>query len=104
MLAIRPLHDHVYVRRHPSPEFDGHIAIPSKARERPRFATVISVGPGSRDSDTGHRVPIEIQAGDYVLIDKWAGHVIGQDGPDELVMISASDLHALFPRDVPNAS
>lgn len=82
------------MRRHPSPDRDGAILIPERARERPRHATVIAVGPGAYD-DQGDRIPIPAQPGDRVLIDKWAGHVLGREGDDELVMISSVDLHAL---------
>ena len=91
---IRPLADRVLVRRHPSPDTDGLLVIPDKARERPRHAVVLAVGPGAYDED-GQRIPIPVSVGDEVLIDKWAGHVLGREGGEDLVMISHADLHAI---------
>lgn len=60
---------------------------------------MLAVGPGLYGED-GQRVPIPAAPGDRVLIDKWAGHLLGREGEDELVMIQSSDLHACYPAEV----
>lgn len=93
---IRPLHDHLIVDRDPAETRAGSILIPDKAQQRPRLATVLAIGPGKKRDD-GQRTPLEaVKVGDRVLIDKWAGHEITLDG-EVVVIISASDLHAVVP-------
>ena len=84
---FKPLHDKVLLRRAKAEEKIGSIFIPDRAKERPRHATVVAVGPGVYDED-GQRVPIPASPGDKVLIDKWAGHPLGHLVDEGLVLVS----------------
>ena len=58
-MKFRPLHDRVVVRRIGSEEKTaGGIIIPDTAQEKPQEGEVVSVGPGSEDSDNSgeHRL------------------------------------------------
>lgn len=93
---IQPLHDHLVVDRVPPEDRIGLIVVPDKAKERPRIATVLAIGPGKKRDD-GRRMPMaDVQVGDRVLIDKWAGHEIKLQG-ETVVIISDDDLHAVLP-------
>jgi chaperonin GroES len=63
----------------------GGIIIPDTAKEKPLEAEVISVGPGKIMED-GKRSPMEVNAGDRVLIGKYAGTEIKIDDKDYLIM------------------
>lgn len=51
----------------------GGIVIPDSAKEKSRRAHVVAVGPGAVDPDTGCRVPLDLCAGDTVLVNAYAG-------------------------------
>jgi chaperonin GroES len=63
----------------------GSIIIPDSAREKPQTAKVIAVGKG-RVSDKGEVVPLDVKAGEYVLIGKYAGTEIKLDGEEFLII------------------
>ena len=85
-VRIRPLHDRVIVRRIEEGEQKvGGIIIPDTAREKPQTAKVIAVGKG-RVNDKGEVFPLDVKAGDYVLIGKYAGTEIKLDGEEYLIV------------------
>ena len=72
-MKVRPLHDRVLVRRiDPEEKVKGGIIIPDTAREKPLEGKVVSVGAGKPD-DKGKLIPMQVKAGDRVLIGKYAG-------------------------------
>jgi chaperonin GroES len=85
-MKARPLHDRVLLRRVEEKEtIKGGIIIPDTAKEKPTEAEVISVGPG-KIMDDGKRSPMEVKAGERVLIGKYAGTEIKIDDKDYLIM------------------
>jgi chaperonin GroES len=86
MSLLRPLADHILVRRHEVDEqHQGGIIIPDTAKEKPQEGEILAVGPG-RMMDDGHRQPIAVAMGDTVLFGKYAGTEIQLDHEDLLVM------------------
>ena len=72
-MKVQPLNDRILVKRmEPEKKAKGGIIIPDTAREKPLEGTVIAVGAGRFD-DNGKRIPLEVQAGDRVLIGKYNG-------------------------------
>ncbi len=72
-MKVKPLHDRVLVRRiDPEEKVKGGIIIPDTAREKPLEGKVVSVGAGKLD-DKGKRIPMQVKAGDRVLIGKYTG-------------------------------
>ncbi|MBI4530637.1 MAG: co-chaperone GroES [Candidatus Latescibacteria bacterium] len=85
-MSIRPLADRILVKRIEEEEVKiGGIIIPDTAKEKPQEGKVIAVGPG-RLSDDGKRIPLEVKAGDRVLIGKYAGTEVKLDGEEHLIM------------------
>ena len=83
---IRPLHDHVVVRRIAEGEQErGGIIIPDTARERPQEGEVVAVGEGKYRID-GARQSLDVRASDRVLFGKYSGSEIGLDGEELLIM------------------
>ena len=90
-MNIRPLHDRIVAKRIEQDEqIRGGIIIPDSAKDKPQEAEVIAVGPGKLD-DQGNRMPIDVKAGDRVLIGKYAGNEIKLDGED-LVILREDDV------------
>jgi chaperonin GroES len=83
---IRPLHDHVFVRRIAEGEqARGGIIIPDTARERPQEGEVVAVGQGKYRTD-GVRQSLDVRAGDRVLFGKHSGSEIKLDSEELLIM------------------
>src|SRR5713226_5473981 len=85
-MTVRPLRDRVLVKRIEEPEQRiGGIIVPDTAREKPQTAKVIAVGNG-RVNDKGDVFPLDVKAGDYVLVGKYAGTEIKLDGEEYLIV------------------
>ena len=83
---VRPLRDRVLVRRIEEAEQKvGGIIIPDSAKEKPLQAQVIAVGSG-RILESGEKMPLDLKAGDKVLIGKWSGTEVKVDGEELLIL------------------
>jgi chaperonin GroES len=86
MTKIRPLYDRIVVRRTEEQETMRHgIHIPDAAREKPQEGEVIAVGSGKRLED-GKLVPLDVKAGDRILLAKYSGSEISLNGKEYLMM------------------
>src|SRR5262249_40220186 len=86
MPNVKPLRDRVLVRRiEKTEEKVGGIIIPDSAKEKPTEAEVVAVGSG-RVLDDGKRVPLDLKAGDKVLVGKWSGTDVKIDGEEYLIL------------------
>ncbi len=85
-MNIRPLHDRVLVKRIEQEEqVRGGIIIPDTAKEKPQEAEVIAVGPG-KIGDDGKRFPMDVKAGDRILVGKYSGSEIKIDAEDFVIL------------------
>jgi chaperonin GroES len=83
---VKPLRDRVLVRRlEESEEKVGGIIIPDTAKEKPQQAEVVAVGSG-RILENGTTVPLDVKAGDKVLLGKWSGTDVKIDGGEYLIL------------------
>jgi chaperonin GroES len=94
-MALRPLHDHVVVKRtEAEEEVQGGIIIPDTAKEKPQEGEVIAVGPGKL-LDNGTRRALIVEAGNKVLFGKYAGTEVTVEG-EEVLILRESDLHGVI--------
>jgi chaperonin GroES len=85
-IDIRPLHDRVLVKRVETQEqVRGGIIIPDTAKEKPQEAEVIAVGSGKL-LDDGKRSPMDVKAGDRILIGKYSGSEIKYNEQDYVIL------------------
>jgi chaperonin GroES len=85
-MKVKPLHDRVLVKRvDPEEKVKGGIIIPDTAKEKPLEGKVVAVGAGKLD-DNGKRIPLEVKAGDRVLIGKYAGTEIKIDEIEHVIV------------------
>ena len=85
-MAVKPLADRILVKRaEQDEEKRGSLYIPDSAKEKPQEAIVVAVGPGKL-SDDGKRVPLEVKAGDRIIISKYGGTEVKVDGEEHLIM------------------
>jgi chaperonin GroES len=86
LMNVRPLRDRILVKRIEETEQRiGGIIIPDSAKEKPQVAKVVAVGNG-RINDKGTVIPLDVKAGEYVLIGKYAGTDIKLDGEEYLIL------------------
>nr|ACO15731.1 10 kDa heat shock protein, mitochondrial [Caligus clemensi] len=70
---FKPLFDRVLVQRGDAiSKTKSGILLPEKAQEKVREATVVAVGPGSRN-EKGDLIPMSVQEGDTVLLPEFGG-------------------------------
>lgn len=90
-MTVKPLYDRLVAKRiEEGEQIQGGIIIPDSAKEKPQEAEILAVGKGKR-LDDGTIVPLDVKAGDKVLIGKYAGTEITVDG-DELLIIREDEV------------
>ena len=86
MIHIRPLYDHIVVKRIDEQETTRNgIVIPDSAKEKPQEGEVMAVGRGKRLKD-GRLVALGVSAGDRILFGKYTGSETEIDGTEYLIM------------------
>jgi len=85
-MKVKPLGDRILVKRvEPQESKKGGIIIPDSAKEKPMEGKVIAVGQGKTD-ENGKRIPMEVKAGDRVLIGKYAGTEFKLDDDEHVIV------------------
>ena len=70
---LRPLGDRVVIEPTPREEMTkSGIVLPDTAKERPQEGTILSIGPG-RTLDDGSREAMDVEVGQKILFQKYAG-------------------------------
>ena len=91
-MKVKPLYDRVLLKRLEEQEVvKGGIIIPDTAKEKPLEAKVIAVGKGRIEGDK--IVPLEVKAGDKVLIGKFSGTDVTVDD-EEYVIVREEEILA----------
>ncbi len=90
-MTVKPLYDRLLARRvEEGEQIKGGIIIPDSAKEKPQEAEIIAVGNGKR-LDDGKIVPLDVKAGDKVLIGKYSGTDITVEG-EELIILREDEV------------
>jgi len=94
-LNIRPLGNRVVAKRLEQEEtLKGGIILPDSAKKKQETAKVMAVGPGLTTKE-GKLVPVPVQIGDTVLMDKYASQEVTIDD-EEYVIVKADDIIAII--------
>lgn len=73
-LGFRPLHDKVLIKRDDGiTETPSGILIPEIAKDKPKTGTVIAVGSGTINEESGMLEPLSVKVGDKVFFTAYAG-------------------------------
>ena len=92
-MKIRPLFDRVVIKSIDSEETTkSGIVLPGAAKEKPRMAEVIAIGPGGNVD--GKEIAMQVKVGDKVIYSKYAGNEVKLDGT-EYIVIRQSDILAV---------
>lgn len=91
---LRPLGNRVLAKRLEKEETTkGGIILPDSAKQKQETAEVIAVGPGSTSKE-GKAVPVPVQVGDKILMDKYAGQEVTLDD-EEYIIVRGDDIIAI---------
>ena len=85
-MTIKPLFDKVVIKNCQAEETTkSGIVLTGTAKEKPQFAEIIAVGPGTKD------VTMAVSVGQKVVYSQYAGTFVKLDG-EEYIVISQSDI------------
>lgn len=85
-MTIQPLGNRLVAERISAEEqIVGGIIIPDSAKEKGQTAKIVAAGPGTKKDD-GSVVPLDVKAGDTVMIGKYAGNEVSVDGTEYLIL------------------
>lgn len=98
--GIEPFHDNVLIIRDENDEKVRGIIMPAGSQEKPCRGTVVAIGPGKIDVDTGEAKTSKhwAKVGDHVLFTKYGGADVTHCGQD-FIMVSQEHLLARIPID-----
>lgn len=93
-LSIRPLGNRVVAQRLEQEEtLKGGIILPDSAKKKQESAKVVAIGPGELTKE-GKLLPMPVNVGDVILMDKYAGQEVTIDDED-YVIVKADDIVAI---------
>ena len=92
--SIRPLSNRIVVKRQEAQKTQGGIFLPESAQEKPLQGTVISVGPGKRNS-AGEIEQMSVKEGQSVIFSSYAGNEVKDEDGQELLILSENDILAI---------
>lgn len=94
-LTLKPIGNRVLVQRIEKEEtLKGGIILPDTAKKKQETAKVIAIGSGATTAE-GKLIPITVQAGDTILMDKYSGQEVTIDD-EEFVILRADDIIAII--------
>jgi chaperonin GroES len=91
---LQPIGNRVLVQRLAAETtFKGGIILPDSAKKKQETAKVIALGSGKYDKN-GKLIPINVQVGDIILMDKYSGQEITIED-EEFIILRADDIIAI---------
>ena len=86
---LKPLADRVIIKMKENEETTkSGIILAGNAQEKPQFAEVLEVGPGTE------KVKMEVKKGDVVVVSKYAGTEVKYEG-ESLMIVNQGDILAV---------
>ena len=94
-MNIRPLYDHVVIRRKEEEATSaGGIVLPGSAQEKPNEGEVVAVGDG-KVLDNGEQRALAVKVGDKVVFGQYAGSNKVEIDGEELILMAESEIFAV---------
>ncbi|NRA37939.1 MAG: co-chaperone GroES [Planctomycetes bacterium] len=91
---IKPVGNHVLIKRAAAAVSKGGIVLPESAKERPQEGKVVALGSG-KVLDNGDRSSFSVKGGDRIIFSEYAGDEVEHQGEKYLVM-KESDIIAVI--------
>ncbi|MFG0275587.1 MAG: co-chaperone GroES [Phycisphaerales bacterium] len=94
--GIRPMGDKVIVQRDEAEtQTDSGLYLPETSKDKPKTGTVVAVGAGAINTDTGERIPMTLNTGDKVIFSSYSGTEI-KIGAQEYLIMGEDEVLATF--------
>lgn len=94
--GIRPMGDKVIVQRDEAEtQTDSGLYLPETSKDKPKTGTVVAVGAGAINTDTGERIPMTLKTGDKVIFSSYSGTEI-KIGAQEYLIMGEEEVLATF--------
>ena len=86
-MNVRPLGDKIIVKREEAAEMtDSGIYLPESAKDKPKQGTIMALGSGNLNRETGEYIPFTVKKGDTVIFSSYSGTEVKIDDSDYLIM------------------
>ena len=86
-MKVKPLGDKILVKRaEAQTKTDSGIYLPESAKDKPKEGTIVSVGNGILNKETGEYLPFTVKKGDNIIFSSYAGTEIKIDDEEFLIM------------------
>ncbi len=86
-MNVKPLGEKLIVQRAGAIEqTESGIYLPESAKDKPKEGTIIAVGNGRLNQETGSRIPFTVKEGDNVIFSSYAGTEIKINEQEYLIM------------------
>ena len=86
-MNVKPLGDKILVKRAEAEDkTDSGIFIPESAKDKPKEGTIVALGNGILNKESGEYMPFTVKKGDNVLFTSYAGTEIKIDDKEYLIM------------------
>jgi len=74
--GIKPLYDQVFVKKDDAEVTETGLHLPQTVKGRMPIGTVVAVGPGHLNVESGEYVPLPVKVGDKVYVKEFSGYMI----------------------------
>ena len=86
-MKVRPLGDKIIVKRQEAEsQTDSGIYLPESAKDKPKQGTIMALGSGNLNRETGEYIPFTVKKGETVIFSSYSGTEIKIDDCDYLIM------------------
>ncbi|CAD7006224.1 10 kDa heat shock protein, mitochondrial [Ceratitis capitata] len=92
---ILPMLDRILIQRaEAATTTKGGIVLPEKSVGKVLQGTVVAVGPGARNPQSGNYIPVGVKEGDRVLLPEFGGTRVELEDKKEYILFRESDILA----------
>lgn len=91
-IKVKPLFDNVFVKKDEAKETGSGILMPQSVKGRAVTGTVVAVGDGHLNVDTGKYVPCAVKVGDRVFLKEFSGYIVRFENEEVFVFKDAEIL------------
>ena len=86
-MKVKPLGDKILIKRADAQHrTDSGIYLPESAKDKPKEGTIMALGNGILNKETGEYMPFTVKQGDHVIFSSYSGTEIKIDGEELLIM------------------
>jgi len=89
---IQPLFDNVFVKKDDASKTDSGLLMPQSIKGRAVTGTVVAVGPGHLNVETGKYVECAVKVGQKIYIKEFSGYIIRYKQYEEVFVFKDAEI------------